>query len=395
VQDIETGPSSSSIDASDPHILITGALTVIAPPHCLSCSLVIRSASSQSSVLDCSPAQVAHSAHITCLVLDQVAHSSHHHSRIAAFLSTGEFSTFTVDHTVPAASSRLQRYVPQISTSRTAPILQAAYHYPLLATLSKSFHLSLYDLSGPQPRLQHTLTSFTSYPPSSLVLSAPAPNSYKLVLAYAVPVYPAHWSVGATELQLTTNATGSIAIKGTRTARAFEVPPGWVDPTKLRTMREQWDRKLTHVADTQTDGKWVVLGPGTLRTSPATIREPTSAASGSTVASSMHSANALQLYRLHLPSSASGAPRLSFVRFLHGQTGPVTALALRDGRCVCLSANGSMWVWDLERGTGAEIACASYTTQEVSGGLAGAVVFDERQVVSAGAGGVQVRKFDI
>ena len=171
---------------------------------------------------------------------------------------------------------------------------------------------------------------------------------------------------------------------GSRTARTIDLPQGWVDGTKLQAVKAQWARKVARVADTQTDGKWVVLAP--LDVSP-----------GMPLASSA-SSSALQLYRLHLPSSGAGTPKLVFVRTLHGQVGPVTALALADGRCVCLAANGSMWVWDLEGGTGAEVAKGETKEGEEAeraGHVKGTVVFDERQIISADIDGVHVRRFDI
>lgn len=285
-----------------------------------------------------------------------------------------------------------------------------------------------------------TLSSFTSHPPSSLVLSTPSPTTYKLVLAYAIPVYPAHWSVGATELIISgfssaapasselSRPFGSIqsayepamTVLATRTARAFDVPQGWIDDRKMKIMREQWGRKVENVSDTQTDGKWVIIAPGRKREGELSRRgaspTPSSNSSSSEMTSpnhyssqsslsSLHSPTHLQLYRLHLPSTASSLstqPKLTFVRNLHGQTGSVSALSLADGRCVSLSTNGSIWVWDLEGGTGAEVAPLSfgYDEDEISDEDGnwqgkGTIVFDERRIISAGRRGVQVRRFDV
>ena len=335
-------------------------------------------------------------------------------------------------------------YLPLGRSPRTTPIVQAVYHHPLLVTLSESFHLSLYDIGADSVTHTQTLSSFTSYPPSSLVLSTPSPTTYKLILAYAIPVYPAHWTVGATELIISSTEAERMVVTNTRTTRAIDIPPGWVDETKMRAVREQWDRKVARVADTQTDGKWVVLAPGqnfplllggadapdtgpdlpTLHPSPSTSStsssssSPASSSSSPTptmyVSSSMHSASGLQLYRLHLPASPSSAslPKLTFVRTLHGQLGPVSTLALSDGRCVSLGVSGSIWVWDLEAGTGTEVS-AGVTEVEggeegegevdvwegvrrrLASGARGAVVFDDRRIVSACGAGVEVRRFDV
>jgi WD40 repeat protein len=296
----------------------------------------------------------------------------------------------------------------------------------LLVSLSDDFSLSIYDLSSGEIQESQTLSSFTSYPPASLVLSSPSPAVFKLVIAYATPVYPKHWSVGATELiissssDMPTTSSGStlfspsfredykyptttkMSVIANRTIRAFDVPMGWVNESFLRTMREQWGRKLTNVADAQTDGKWVVLAPGDdihHEDGPMTA-SPSHFTTSSSISSPLHSPTSLQLYRLILPtqgnSISASPPKLNFVRNLHGQTSPVSCLALADGRCVSLGLNGSIWVWDLEGGTGAEVAPADDLMMDETGHpTKGTVSFDERRIVTARGGKVVVRRFDI
>lgn len=82
---------------------------------------------------------------------------------------------------------------------------------------------------------------------------------------------------------------------------------------------------------------------------------------------------------------------------VHGQTGQTTALALSDGRCVSLSHNGSIWVWDLEGSApGAQVSQATMhdTVQPDTG--KGSVAFDDRKIVSSSLESVvQVRRFDV
>ena len=375
---------------------------------------------------------------ICSLALDQSPSSSRTTSQgpavsLAAFLSSGEFSIYIHDpSSTPAASKKT--YIPL--PHHRSPVTHAAYHHPLLVTLSNTFTLMIYDLGGDTITHTQTLTSFTSHPPTSLVLSVmPLTSSYKLVLAYAVPVYPSHWSVGATELVIsrsgsvsstsaifadpavtTTSTPGNFVVSGTRSARAFDVPQGWIDEQKLQQMRAQWCRKVKRVADTQTDGKWVVLAPGDIPLPFATASNSSAASSSSAgqesdtsplsyVSPPSHSSTHLQLYRLHMPSAAhrthTNTPRLTFVRTLHGPRGPVSALALADGRCVCLGAHGSIWVWDLESGSGTEVAQPNgYANEDVGGNISsgsdcGTVVFDERRIVTAGIRGIEERRFDI
>ena len=354
---------------------------------------------------------------------------------LAGFLSNGEFSVFEFNPTTPLDPLNKFSYKPPGPYSRAAsPIIKAVYHHPLLVTLSQSFSLCLYDLTSGLIRLTQTLNSFTSYPPASLVLSMLSRTTYKLVLAYAVPVYPGHWSIGATELIIPKSSTSltssslisspafyeefnhtlpsSMGVITTRTIRAVDVPLGWVDENKLRAMREQWSRKVSRVADAQSDGKWLVLAPGDEiqkcgHSSPAcssssSSSPPSDISSSSSISSSLHSPTGLQLYRLVLPAQSNSVsaspPKLNFVRTLYGQTSPVTALALADGRCVSLGLNGSIWVWDLEGGTGAEVAPPndSITTNDFNlQSTKDTVSFDERQIVTAYAGKIVVRRFDI
>ncbi|TFK44833.1 hypothetical protein BDQ12DRAFT_594416 [Crucibulum laeve] len=417
------------------HILLAGTLTITASSHPSSLPLVrISSLRDSEHNLVCE-SKHAGSCQITALAMDQSPPSSGQ-LRIASFLSTGEFFVFLVNHShgKPSSPSKKLVYVPARQSNRTSPIIQAVYHHPLLITLSQAFTLSLYDLSSDTIKHTQTLSSYTSFPPSSLVLSNPTPTTYKLVLAYATPVYPAHWSVGATELIISGSSSSPsptfsqqisdpilepMTVQTTRTIRTLEVPPGWMDDSKLRSMREQWSRKVSCVADTQTDGKWLVLAPGNSSSSspsssssyhgstssfpPSSSLFSGSYSSSSGVASSpSHSSTNLQLYRLSLPASSSSVssspPKLTFVRSLHGQIGPISALALADGRCVSLGSNGSIWVWDLEGGTGAEVAVSSELASSIGydGHLAkGNVCFDERRIITATGGNILVRRFDI
>ena len=88
------------------------------------------------------------------------------------------------------------------------------------------------------------------------------------------------------------------------------------------------------------------------------------------------------------------------------------ALALADGRCVSLGVNGSIWVWDLEAGSGTEVSSGIPDVSEdeddderaeawegvlrrLASGARGTVVFDDRRIVSASGPVVEVRRFDI
>jgi len=338
---------------------------------------------------------------ISALALDQSTPCSHsRHAHLASFLSTGEFSIFSVDqHTLNA--SRVFTF-PSQRTERTASIIQAAYYHPILLTLSATFRLSIYDLSE-HGKVKHTqtLTSFTAYPPTSIIVSPShgARNILKVVLVFSVPVYPQHWSVGVTELLVKLGDDLGVptlpTLISTRTVKSYDLPFGWIDEEQYRIAQEQWGRKVEKVVDTQTDGKWVVLAPLSTSAMSSSCRRsrPTSFS------------NALQQYRLTLPPTPStSTPKLTFVRYLYGPESDVEKIWVADGRCVSLSVDGSIWVWDLEeRPRGAKGSMESTWLEGAQVEIGddspwkgrGSVVFDERRIATVRGGEVELRRFDV
>ncbi|KAI6110530.1 hypothetical protein EDD16DRAFT_1694294 [Pisolithus croceorrhizus] len=439
------GPIAVNSKAPQPrwHVLLGGTSTIFASAEpSEQPTIFVRDRGSPPTALKFKSQLSSGSSSISTMVLDQSPLPSMVTPRspsvsLAVFLSTGEF--FIYDHKPSAITGVPKRtYIPL--PQHRFPVTHAAYHHPLLVTLSQSFTLMIYGLSGDTITHTQTLNSFTSHPPASVVLSAMSiPLSFKLVLAYAVPVYPSHWSVGATELIIShfgsissssvtlieppkAATPGNFVVSETRSARAFDVPQGWIDENKLQAMSAQWGRKVTQVADTQTDGKWVVLAPddslqslftasNSAESSSSSVSQPSDIPSTELlpttyVSSPCHSSAQLQLYRLHLPPSTSlHRPKLTFVRTLHGPRGPISAVAVADGRCVSLGADGSIWVWDLESGRRAEVAApveqlieeadAGACMSRGSGLSRGMVVFDERRIVSAGIRGIEERRFDV
>ncbi|KAL4258276.1 F-box domain-containing protein [Pleurotus pulmonarius] len=415
------------------HVLLAGPLIISASAQITSSPAICihkpraNSDGSPITTLSC-PSSHNSPCSVTTLALDQSHPQASNTLSVVAFLSTGEFLVFEINHEDPVKSIRKLLYVPthrrgqQRLAERTSPIVQAVYHNPLLISLSKTFQLSIYDLSDNGVQHMQTLSSYTSYPPTSFVLSTPTPTTYKLVMAYAIPVYPSHWTVGATELIISAHPPSSssssdssdppspssvfapgplsspLTVVSSRTARALDVPPGFIDEHKLRLMREQWGRKVARVADTQTDGKWLVLAPAPREMSFDAPHRITSTSS----TPPLRSSTTLQLYRLSLPSApihrpnSVGQSKITFVRYLEGQTSPVCALALADGRCVSLGMNGSIWVWDLENGTGAEVAAPASIPYHLGWqARPGSVVFDDRRIITADHDGIVVRRFDI
>lgn len=424
--DLECRPSASLLDCSagNIHMLLAGPLTIIASSQASDRPTIsVSDQYHQQSTLVCEPARPG-PVRITALALNQAPPVSGHLS-VACFLSKGEINIFSFKSSDPSSYFKSLVHQPSRNSSTAFNITRAAYYHPLLVTLTGTLSLSIYDLSSGNVQHTQTLTTFTCYPPASLVLSSPSITLFKVVITYASPVYPQHWSVGATEIKISrvadkpaTISTGSGAFSSplfreefrslaasammvisTRTTRAFSVPNGWIDTDALLTMREQWGRKVYNVAAAQTDGKWVVLAPGC---NPDSKFDRSSCSSLSNLTlPHLRSCTGLQLYRLIFPAhsnlAASGSPpKLTFVRMLHGHTSTVAALTVADGRCISLGENGSIWVWDLEAGSGTEVAPSDETvTQPAFPSATGMISFDERRIVTVLSGKIAVRRFDI
>ena len=261
-------------------IILVGALVVVSVSHNGHPALSLILPNRSKTILSCETPRSNDTTVITSIILDQSPPTNAHTVRLAAFLSTSEFLILSIDHHHPARSTILLSYLPPTQVISLANIFHAVFHENLIVTLSHSFHLSIYDLSSGVIAHTRTFYSFSSYPPSSLVLT-PLPSSllttssqslsrtrtsnstpaYKLIIAYAVPIYPAHWGIGATEAIIAPELS-TMTVIATRAVRAFGAPTGWLDDTKLSAVRAQWERKVEQVADIQTDGKWVVLAPG-------------------------------------------------------------------------------------------------------------------------------------
>ncbi|KAI0028602.1 hypothetical protein K488DRAFT_58181 [Vararia minispora EC-137] len=388
------------------HVLLAGPMTIYAsskpsqaPTITITCASSSDAFTVYPTVNSLIPVQITSLAADQCPPLPDII-------RFAVCLSTGELAVYELRGHHAQMPTRTHHYAGSRSR-RTHPILQAAYHHPLLFTLSKTFSLSVYDATREALQLVHHLSSFSSWPPASLVLTAPSANTFKLLITYASPVYPQHWSLGVTEVLMScparasTSAQSAFRLLSTRSVRAFDVPPGWANEARMRVVREQWARKTLAVAATNSDGKWVVLAP-TETSCLACAPSFPAAATGGAHPIRRHwtpSSLPLQLYRVSFPpldAGASAAPRLTFVRYLYGQTSPVASLALADGRCVSLGVDGSVWAWDLETARGVQVYSASPSMQEepMQNGVLGLITFDERRIISSSPGGVLVRDFD-
>lgn len=430
--------STSNVDRDQAHIILADGLTITAssrpspnPPVLITTHREGVTATYQLHS-SCGSSSTTLS-HVTALSVDQgrtqTSPSEDRVLRVVAFYSNSTFAIFSI----PVANPSSFTEFATLRRPRTAAtISHAAYHHPLLVGLSDDFTLSIYGVRerdgerGPSAACLQTLKSFTSFPPSSMVLSSrpsspsqPGHLTYKLVLSYAVPIYPSHWSLGVSDLTILRRGPDCIveharsvkasssrlppspAVPGSasspsprkRNARRVSAPVAPVVEDELAPIgyaeadneelqrarelmaleREQWARKVARVVATETDGRWVVLA-------------------------GEQDGAALQVYRL-----SSRAARLVFVRNLFGHRSVVTALAVADGRCVSLGKTGEVWAWDLESGTGVEVdgppdnehGCRGLLHDSAALQPMPTIAFDERRILSRSGNAVQIRRFDL
>ncbi|KAF8678446.1 F-box-like [Rhizoctonia solani] len=294
---------------------------------------------------------------VTSLCLD---HSSAN-IRLAIFYSDRTWAIHTVDYerrcsTTDFTSSRSRDLVSNTT------IVKAVFHHPLLITLSSSFRMCIYYLPTPPapPVLKHTLSSYSGFAPLTMTLARyRTPDQYRVLLAHASPIYPAHWGPSATDIMISIqsilNPSQSNALSpmtpGVRilssSSTNSQLPVGWIpdgSPDGIpEELRLRWLRKVSYVSGIQTDGRFVVFA---------------SDDGGIQVYRLLRNARLLYERTLFPPAHAP-SPR---------------ALSVADSRCVCATRDGGLWVWDLESGVGIR-AIATHSSQ----------VFDELEANSTGS----------
>lgn len=346
------------------HIALAGGLIIAASPLLSTLPRLILQAGEETAIV-ASPDNLT-PRRITAIALDQSQPAGRDY-RLVVFYSTATFSLFLVRPLVLEESKEIATCTSSDRRARSGTIIQAAYHHPLLVVLSSRFDLSIYELQASETgehyeiRLRQTLTSFTSHLPTSLTLSMPSSDIYRLLLAYTVPIYPEHWTAGITEVMIS-----SFTVQSSHSTTAFDLGSTWVPltPELSEVLNEQNDLKLASVSSVSTDGRYVVLAS--------------------------RSTNSIQLFRLFSKSKNQGI-KLLFIRNLHGHSRPVQALAVSDGRCVSLSRDGKLWAWDIERDTNVEIRTQTYRDAPVSS----KVIFDERRILVVSGDRIIINRFDV
>lgn len=182
------------------------------------------------------------------------------------------------------------------------------------------------------------MSSFTSFPPSSLTVCRPSSTSHKVLLSYAVPIYPSYWSVATTELQVDDDTD----VTNTRTLRAFQ--SGWETIEESGGLPRLGGSKMPGIMSVQSDGRYLVTAP--------------------------RNENYMELYRLRQTA-------LVFVRILFGPSQKICALAVADARCISISLGGVLWVHDLDQGWGVEVQERIEDVDEENT----RIYFDDRRIV--------------
>ena len=252
----------------------------------------------------------------------------------------------------------LKEYRPQPNHGYAT---HAAFHSSLLVALSSTFQLEMYQVTEDMIQPLRTMSSLSSFPPSSLTLCR-TKSSYKILLSYAVPIYPQHWSVAMTELSVREGEdkvmSRTIRVFNSTSATWEDIPPSERVQSKSGSP-PRYGAKMASVAAVETDGRWLVVAPS--------------------------DDNLMEVYRIK-------QNRLLHSRTLLGPYHATVGLAVSEGRCVSVSRDGIAWVWDLEGGWGVQVQSEPFLEGAVEPGAR--VVFDERQIAVGCNGRVMIVRFD-
>ncbi|CAE6530680.1 unnamed protein product [Rhizoctonia solani] len=255
------------------HVLLAGDLTVYASSRASDAPTVyvFRDTISSGLRIPYDPPSFS-LVSVTALCLDHNSAST----RLAIFYSDHSWTIRTIDY------ERRYTTIDYMSThSRSsvfgAAITKAAFHHPLLVTLTSSFRMCIYYIPTPPapPLLKHTLLSYSGFTPLTITLSRyRTPDQYRILLAHASPIYPAHWGPSATDIMISTQpdlvSLDVPSVQNTSHVRILsssstnnQLPVGWIPdgtpdgiPEELRL---RWLRKVSHVSGVQTDGRFVVF----------------------------------------------------------------------------------------------------------------------------------------
>lgn len=355
IRQLELAPKDGT---PKPLVLFLGQQGLVLTSGDLSFSPSIAVSSSDTEMHLFSGGQIIVPIRISSLSLNQLGQSvgdAHSSILLAAFYSTDtKLHHLSIFEISTGIHSSREVHIMSPRTPRR-PITCSAFHSNLLLSLSEGFQLDIYLTPTGKPSdmmLMRTLTSYSSFLPSSLTLSRPSTSLHRILLSYTVPLYPAHWSVACTQFQL--DSRGETV--DSKTLRVF--PYGWKDI--LDDTEDDFPLqggRFLNISAVQSDGKWMVVVP--------------------------QAETFVELYRLRTNS-------ISFVRVLSGPTAPICAVAIADGRVVAVALDGSIWIYDLERSWTIELRNKALGAELD----ATRICFDERRIAITTPSHVQVISFD-
>lgn len=257
------------------HLLLAGDLTIYASsqPAPIPTVYIFRGSITSSVSIPYRPSTNS-DVYITALTLD---HSSANIC-LAIFYSDSTWAIHTVNYENHTSTRVYQHSGPNTGLP-SPPVIQAAYHHPLLVTLTLSFRMSIFYVppAPAAPVLKNTMFSYSGFLPLTMTLSRyRTPDQYRILLAHASPIYPSHWSPSATDIMLSAQlpqppshhtsltSPGHPVVKIMSSASTNNnLPEGWIPdgtpdgiPEELRL---RWSRKVSHVSGIETDGKFVVF----------------------------------------------------------------------------------------------------------------------------------------
>ncbi|PVG02388.1 hypothetical protein CPB86DRAFT_576350 [Serendipita vermifera] len=346
--------TANDLTTAKPLVLLLGKGAAITSAGCLASSPEITITQNQwEMTLRSSKTGIVSPIRVSSFALNQVI-SAELSTCLAVFYSTEKkFSHLSVFHVNTELKAFKETFIITPKVLR-GPISHSAYHSNLLISLSSTFQVDIYQIpsnSGSKPVLVRTVSSFSSFPPSSLTICRPNPLSHKVLLSYAVPVYPKHWSVATTELHVDEDAD----ISSTRTLRAYQAKEG--PASEAENFRRAAAGRMPAVTSVQSDGRHLVVAP--------------------------QGENYMELYRLRQSS-------LAFVKILFGPVKSICAIAVADGRCVCISLDGVIWIYDLDGDWGVEVQDKIDYVDETNTQL----YFDDRRIVVTTPTHIQTISFD-
>ncbi|CAO1634093.1 unnamed protein product [Jaminaea pallidilutea] len=298
---------------------------------------------------------------------------------------------------VELVSGRLQQYID----GHVPPVVQSAFHWPLLATCTSNFHISVHLLprsSAEGVSLIQRFSSQSCHWPATMSLSPvpyvsshtrrrgkrrrlsynpderQRPEIFKLNLVSCSPSYPSNWSTCLQELIIdcATSSSSMQSIQLNRYASAVPKHPRMRSASSRSEARISSARQRQQGEAAPYEARFATNArPPSIFCPPCSDILPREKPSRNKIKSISYEGslvvigsddNVLEVFEVHgSPASLRDdesvtrqlselAPlELTHRRVLYGHMGSVLSVALDDGRCVSGSSDGSVMVWNLQQ----------------------------------------------